>query len=242
MDRPQVKFGEWIEKGFNLYKSHFGLLVLSTLIALVLSAATLGVLAGPMFAGVLYITLALYDRKEPKPEFSNVFKGFDYFLQSLLFILGWGLALTVATFIVGLVPCVGQLAALFLIYGAQAFLMFGLFLIVDRGLEFWPASLESINLVKQNFWPFLGFSVVTSIIGTIGAVACAIGVVITAPIQACILTVAYRDLFAAEEPSFIVAEEVSPPPPPPPPEETEEAESGILEEEPPESGGSDERG
>ena len=44
-------------------------------------------------------------------------------------------------------------------------------------------------MVKRNFWPFLGFSIVSNLIGGIGAVACGIGVVFTLPIQVCILTV-----------------------------------------------------
>ena len=73
--------------------------------------------------------------------------------------------------------------------------MFGLFLIVDRQMEFWPASQESINTVKTNFWPFFGVSAVAGFIGSIGAIAFGIGVVFTIPIQGCILTVAYRDVF-----------------------------------------------
>jgi uncharacterized membrane protein len=91
---------------------------------------------------------------------------------------------------------VGQLAAIFVVYAAQAFLMFGLFLIVDENMDFWPASMESVNKVKTNFWPFLALSVVSSIIGSVGAILCGIGIVVTFPIQACILTVAYREIFS----------------------------------------------
>ncbi len=130
----------------------------------------------------------------------------NYFLNSFLFIFVWGIALVIASVILNLIPCVGQLAALFVIYAAQALLMFGVFLIVDKHMEFWPASMESVNKVKTNFWPFLGLSIVTGIIGSIGAVACGIGVVITAPIQACILTVAYRDIFGEVETQAVTGE------------------------------------
>lgn len=200
MDDVDVKFGEWIEKGFNLYKENFAILVLASLIAVVLSAVTVGVLAGPMCAGVLLITFGLVDKKGPRPEVGTLFKGFEYFLNSFLFVIIWGIALFVVSIIVGLVPCIGQLASLFVIFVAHALLMFGMFLIVDRGREFWPASVESFNKVKPNFWPFLGFSIVSNIIGSIGAIACGIGVVFTLPIQACILTVAYRDVFDGGEP------------------------------------------
>ena len=36
MEKIDVKFGEWIEEGFNLYKNNFGTLVLASVIALVL--------------------------------------------------------------------------------------------------------------------------------------------------------------------------------------------------------------
>jgi uncharacterized membrane protein len=195
MEKVDVKFGEWFEKGFNLYKENIAILILATVVALLLSVATVGILAGPMFAGVLFITLGLYDKTDPKPEAGSLFKGFEYFLNAFLFVFIWGVAMIIASFILGVIPCVGQLASLFVIYVAQTLLMFGLFLIVDKRMEFWPASMESFNKVKTNFWPFLGLLVVTSIIGSIGVIACGIGVVVTAPIQACILTVAYREVF-----------------------------------------------
>jgi uncharacterized membrane protein len=211
MNQVQIKFGKWIEDGFNLYKANIALLTLSSLIAVILSVATFGILGGPMLAGLLFITLRLFDNQQPKPEVGNVFRGFDFFLNALLFFLFWAVAILIACFIIGLVPCIGQLAALFLVYSAQALLMFGLFLIVDHKMDFWPASMESINTVKANFWPFLGFSVIASIIGSIGAIACGIGIIITAPIQACILTVAYREVFA-ERDAAVVGEETVPQP------------------------------
>jgi uncharacterized membrane protein len=204
MEKVDVKFGEWFEKGFNLYKENMATLILAMVVALLLSVVTVGILAGPMFAGILFITLGLFDKTDPKPEAGSLFKGFDYFLNAFLFVFVWGLALTIASFILAVVPCVGYLASLFLLYAVQTLLIFGLFLIVDKRMEFWPASMESFNKVKTNFWPFLGLIVVTSIIGSIGTIACGIGVVVTAPIQACILTVAYREVFhQAGEPAGI---------------------------------------
>ena len=196
MDKAEVRLSEWIEKGFNLYKQNFGVLVLASLIACVISAVTLGILSGPMFAGMLLITLRLFDNEEPKPEVGQVFKGFDFFLNSFLFVLVWGVAFFLASLILAFIPFLGQILSIFLFYAAQTALMFGLFLIVDRKMDFWPASVESFNRVKTNFWPFFGLSVVSGIIGGIGAIVCGIGIVITAPIHACILTVAYRSVFS----------------------------------------------
>jgi uncharacterized membrane protein len=66
-------------------------------------------------------------------------------------------------------------------------------------MDWLPASKESINIVKSNFWPFFGLSAIAGIIGSIGAIACGIGVVITIPIQGCILAVAYREVFGGSD-------------------------------------------
>jgi hypothetical protein len=195
MQKVPVKFGEWIENGFYLYKENFKILVLASIFVVVISSVTVGILAGPMLAGLVLLTLELMAGKEPRPEAGIVFKGFDYFIHSFLFVVVWGISIFIVSIIIGVIPVIGQLASLFAVYAAQAFLMFGLFLIVDRQMEFWPASLESINTVKTNFWPFFALSAVAGIIGSIGVIACGIGVVFTIPIQGCILAVAYREVF-----------------------------------------------
>ncbi len=196
MSEPfRAKIGDWIEGGFNLYKANFKTLVLASIFVVVISAITAGILAGPMLAGLVLVTLQLLDRKEPQPEAGKVFKGFDYFLQSFLFVIVWGIGILIGSVILGVIPVLGQLASIAFVYAAQAFLMFGMFLIVDRQMDWLPASMESINIVKANFWPFFGFSAVAGIIGSLGAIACGIGVVFTIPIQGCILAVAYREIF-----------------------------------------------
>ena len=121
MDKTQVKFGDWIEAGFNLYKENFGTLVLASIFVVVIGTVTAGLLAGPMLAGLVMVTLRLLDRRDPPPEAGNVFKGFDYFLQSFLFVVIWGLALLIGSAILGVIPVVGQLASLAFAYAAQAF-------------------------------------------------------------------------------------------------------------------------
>jgi hypothetical protein len=197
MNKVQVKFGDWIESGFNLYKTNFGTLVLASVFAVVIGTVTVGILAGPMLAGLVLVTLQLLDKKEPRPEAGKVFKGFDYFLQSFLFVIVWGIGILIGSVILGVIPVLGQLASIAFVYAAQAFLMFGMFLIVDRQMDWLPASMESINIVKTNFWPFFGLSAVAGIIGSLGAIACGIGVVFTIPIQGCILAVAYREVFSS---------------------------------------------
>jgi hypothetical protein len=196
MEPVRVNPGEWFEKGFRLYRENILKLVPVTFVALILSVASVGILAGAMLSGVLIITLALLRRQHPKPEILDIFKGFRFFINSLVFVLGWGLLICAGSLILFRIPGIGQLVVLFFIYSAQAFLMFGPFLIVDREMGFFHATITSFNTVKRNFWPFLSVSAVAGVIGSIGCIAFGIGVIVTVPIQVCILTVAYEAVFA----------------------------------------------
>lgn len=193
--KPVVKFGEWIQGGLSLYRDNFVVLVVANLIATILSAITMGVLAGPMLAGLIIIVLSVIDKKEPKAEIGDVFKGFDYFLDAFLFVIIWGAISIAITLLLNLIPCAGQVLSVFVSIIISTLVMFGLFLIVDRKMSFWPASLASINLVKTNFFPFAGLLIVAMVLGYVGALACGIGLIITMPIGTCIIALAYRDLF-----------------------------------------------
>ena len=192
------KFGDWIKEGFDLYKNNLGVLILSSLIAFLLTGITLGILSGPMAAGMILIVLKLRDGEQPLPTAGDVFQGFQYFLPSFLFCIVWGVILFVGCVILSFVPCLGQLLSIALCLAATAFLMFGLFLIVDQKMDFWPASMASIEKVKPAFFPFLGLAVVASILGEIGAVACGIGVFVTMPIYFTIIAATYRDVFGGD--------------------------------------------
>ena len=196
MEKIQVKFGDWIEAGFNLYKQNFSTLVLAAIIAFVLASLTVGILLGPLLAGLVLISLQLFDKTVPSPTVGTIFRGFDFFLNSLLFVVFWGLAVLIGSAILNILPGIGQLLALVFVNVAQTYLMFGMYLIVDQKMNFWPASLLSINVVKTNFWHFFGFAVVSGIIGSVGGVLIGIGIVLTLPIQICINAAAYREIFS----------------------------------------------
>jgi uncharacterized membrane protein len=201
MENSQLNLGSLFEKGFRLYRENLLLLIAASFVALTLSFFSAGILAGPMLSGLLLLMLLLLRRKTPKPELSDVFEGFRFFLNAGVFFFGWGLLVSSVSLILLLIPGIGLLVVLFFIYASQALLMFGPFLIVDQGMDFREASLKSVKRVKSEFWPFLSVSAVAGVIGSIGLLAFGVGVIVTFPIQACILTVAYESVMGerAEE-------------------------------------------
>lgn len=194
MEKVEVKFGEWMQKGFDLYtKGNMGLLVLVALVGLLLSAVTLSVLAGPMMAGTVLITLRL--ARGQKAELNDLFKGFSFFLQSFLLYLVWGLIAVVLLTVLGMIPCLGNILGILVMYAIQTAVMFALFLIVDQGRDFWPATMKAFETIKSNIWPFLGFGFVAMLIGSLGGILCGIGIILTLPAAICMFTVAYLDVF-----------------------------------------------
>ncbi len=200
MNQIEVKFGDWIQRGFDLYKSNFMVLAPAGLLAMVVAMVSFGILAGPLMAGLIMITLALHDKTQPAPQIGDVFKGFSLFLPTFLYCLGLSVVMFVGLFILGLIPCLGQVAGILFVYGLNAVVMFTLFNIVDKKMELMPAVQASIEVVKSNFWPFLGFSLVAAILGSLGVLACGIGAGLTMPLYLCIVGVAYRDLASAPVP------------------------------------------
>ena len=222
MPQVEVKISEWMQEGFELYKQNFGVLVLSSLVAMVLSGITFGILAGPMFAGLAMIFLGLYD-KQPR-QVGDIFKGFNFFVQTFLFVLVWGIIIFVVSIVLNIIPILGQLLSMAVGLGASALLMFSFFLMVEKGMAFWPASMASIDMVRSNFWPFIGFGALAALIGGIGSIACGIGMIFTLPIQWCFITVAYREVFGEKSEGAQAsvpatsAPTITPPPPPVEPE------------------------
>lgn len=87
-DQPSFRTGavrpiECLREGWELIRGHYWLFVGITLVACLLAyLAPFGVLAGPMFCG-LYLCFSKKQRGEPF-KFETLFKGFDYFVQSLI--------------------------------------------------------------------------------------------------------------------------------------------------------------
>lgn len=187
MANGKVDIGGFIAEAWELYKGNFGLLCVATLITMLLGVFTCGVLAGPLWAGLTLVILRVSRKSEPAPAVGDVFKGFDYFLQALLYVV----VLMVAGFVLGFIPMVGQIAPVFLL----PLVMFSMCLIVDQKMEFWPAILASFEKAKGDYVSLLVLSLVAGLISAAGGLLCGVGAILTAPFSTIVAVVAYRHLF-----------------------------------------------
>ena len=198
----EVRVGEWLARAFELYKNNLVLLIATHFVGVMLGVITLGLLMAPMLAGLFAICLRLVDGDEPRPQVGDLFLGFQHFLQPLLFLVAWVVMLSLAQAVLLSLPVVGQVGSLALSFLSGALLMFGIPLIVDRGMEFWPASVTSIETVRSALWPFIALSAVGSLLASVGALLFGFGIFVTLPIYTCVTAVAYRECFARVEGPF----------------------------------------
>lgn len=201
------------------YWLFFGITVVGVLIA---SAVPLGILMGPMMCGIYYC----YFRRMrgESVEFGMLFRGFDYFLESLLatlILLGVSLVLTLplsCLFVAGFMglaaasdhgghPGEPPILAMFGMMGvfyiamlvvsvvAMVFFAFAYPLIVERGLKAWPAVCTSCRAAWANFGGMLGLMCLLMLISVVASLCCYAPALLFMPFYMGTLALAYRKVF-----------------------------------------------
>lgn len=183
-----IKIGEWVNNGLNLFLNNFAELFPVFLIGeLILIAAAytrigLFILHGPVACSLFYIALKKVRGK--KVEMNDIGEGFKIFvpafLAGLLIMIFSGIG-----FVLLILP--GIFVAIMY--------MFTFLLIIDKKKDFWDAMEISRKTVFENIPGFVGFGLVLGLVKLAGLIACGIGVLVTAPIAICALAYAYVDIF-----------------------------------------------
>ena len=242
---PQISFQrgvvqpvECLKAGWELVKDQYWLFVGMCAVAMIVgSAVPLGILMGPMMCG-LY--LVFFSKRRGLPiEFGMLFKGFDYFGQSVIAALLHVIPIMaiiipayvflylgmVAAMVAGSASDSGGVAGLMFVFVVLIFyvavvlviilvsigFMFAYPLIVDRGLPGFEAVKLSFKAGFGNFWRLLGLSLLGGLLGMCGIILCYVGILLVFPITLSSVAVAYEQVFGLNQGA------VSPDLPPPPP-------------------------
>ena len=225
-----------IKAGWNLIRNQYWLFVGITVVGILVgSVVPFGIMFGPMICGIY---LALFKTKRGQPiEFGDLFKGFDYFSDSLIATLLHLIPILVVfvpsyiIFYIGLffmMPRNGEpdprvlfsffgLFAIFwlvmmvlLIFVSVGF-TFAYPLIVDRRLSGLNAVKLSIKAGMANFWQLLGMLLLNGLVSFVGLLFCYVGAFLVLPITFAAIATAYEQVFG------LAVGEVQPNLPPPPP-------------------------
>ena len=228
-----------IKGGWELIKNQYWLFFGMTLVGILIGGAVPIILMGPMMCG---LNLAFFKTRRGEPiEFGTLFKGFDYFGQSVIAAVLHTIlviVIVVPAYILFYVFMFVSIAASSsgggdpnpaAFFGVMA--MFGLFwlvvvtiiiiisigfifvypLIVDRKLSAIDAIKLSFRAALSNFWRLLGMVLLTSLMSVVGVLACYVGAFLVMPISYAAIAKAYEQVFGLDE--GIGFANVPPPPP-----------------------------
>ena len=235
--RGAVKPIECLKAGNELVRSQYWLFVGICAVGMIIASfVPLGILMGPMMCGI-YLTL-FRTRRGQRIEFGDLFKGFDYFGESLIAALLHMIpifVIIVPTYIFFYISMFAMMAAqgggepdpglvlgffgfwaivwivlmLALILISVAF-TFAYPLIVDRRLSGFEAVKLSMKAAIANFWGLLGLMLLSGLLAFAGILLCYVGWFLVMPITFGAIAVAYEQVFGLSE----GAEPNLPPPPP----------------------------
>jgi len=203
----KMEIGAELSKGWRLFQADMGVLIVGGILATVVSAVTCGLLAGPLMVGMLLIAQRLLKNDPVKPQAGDVFKGFDSFVQALLL----SVIATVAIMVLSILPIIGQLAGLIVC----AVMMWALVFIAYEKATAIDAIKKVFELAKSgSFTVPLVFAVIASLIGSLGAIVCVVGIFFTLPLTYCLMACCYATLFSGDPEVIEPIKEQAPPPPP----------------------------
>jgi uncharacterized membrane protein len=219
-----VDIGSCLSRGWELVKNNFWISVgVVVLIYLCLIAASVIpcvggiiqlVIQGPLLGGMYWFFLKLIRRQEAVigDAFSGFSRGFlQLFLVGLVSGLLLGLcmvpgfiALGAASAMKGNVPvaiivlafAVGMIPMVYL----SVCWMFSMPLVIDKGLDFWPAMELSRKVVSLHWGTFFLLLIVCFLVAIAGFLALCVGVLVAAPVIMAALMYVYEDIFSGRAP------------------------------------------
>lgn len=170
--------GAVLRESWELFKKNALVFVLASVVATLAAVVTLGILAGPVFVGLIEIVRRA-QRAEPV-QIGDVFNRFDSFLPSAIALLLIGLAVCIGSF---LLVAPGLLAALFSGFTLHA--------IAYERLSAIDAIKRSFQIVKDNFIQSIALFVLISVAQAIGGTV-VLGLLLALPLSVIVATLAYE--------------------------------------------------
>lgn len=174
--RTNLDLGMVFKEGWRLFVKDLGPILGGFLVATALGVVTLGILLGPLYAG-LYRMVVARVRDGEQPRVGDVFNCLDRFWA----FLGAGLALAILIALASLTIVGGFILATIWLYVFPV--------MVDRGVGLGEAMRISKDLVMENgFWQHLALLVIFVVVNAVIGWPLAL---LTAPFMLAIVGVAY---------------------------------------------------
>lgn len=199
-DRPinedyEINISAYLREAWEHFKENASIFVIAAIIILVTSAilssiprigGLLNTLVGiPLTGGLFY--MALRASIGIKPEIGEILKGFEYFVQLILYSI-----VSSVLIILGLV--------IFIVPGIYLAVSYGFtyLLIIDRNMGFWDAMETSRKAITKKWFSFFSLFLVLAIIVIVSSIPLGLGLLVTVPLSSLTIASVYRDVFQVE--------------------------------------------
>jgi len=133
--------------------------------------------------GGLYLYFLKKMRREPAGV-EAAFTGFRHPFPNLV----------VGGFLMGLLTLLGLVCLILPGIYLLVVWKFAVPLIIDKGLDFWPAMRLSRRIISRHWWKFFGFAIVLALIDLAGILVLGVGVFIAFPVTIAATMYAYEDI------------------------------------------------
>ncbi len=233
---PNVRWGEWIGEGWQMFAARWQVWVLQILIIFVVFAIPVI----PIYALVISAQIGAAETGRP-PEPPAMLIPLVLIAAPLMILVAaflWGglwktaikqlrgepisvgdlfsggdvfLRVLGAFIAIGFLTMLGAVLCYFPALVVMGLLFFTLPLIVDRNLDVSSALSASYEATKKNWFMFTLFVFVLSLLASAGAAACYVGMLATYPLQFTIAAIAYRDVFGVPGARSFASTQVSSP-------------------------------
>ncbi len=213
----QIKPVECYKQGWEIIKSDYWLFFAIALVGGLIGGMSLYILLGVMICGIFYANLQKIDHGIA--SFDNLWKGFGFFVPSLIvtlfivvpMIFVYAIIYVPIIFAAMMGPNLNPEEFMGILIGAFAvdavlivlmvcfhtLLMFSFPLIIDRNLSAFQAMKTSMKAVWKNLGGVTGLIGVQIVLMLLGMLTCGIGIYFLMPILMAGFAVAYRQVFPA---------------------------------------------
>lgn len=204
----ELKIGQYLNEGFQLYKKNIGGFIGITFLIFVLYGASftlsqeneiVGLFASLAFNICLYLIMAGYIIVVKKVRNNEPYEFRDFFAGFKGDIAGQVIAITLIS---SMIIALGMVLCLLPgIYLAIAY-TFGIYIMLFFKIDFWESLEYSRKIVSKKWFSFFGFLLLLGLLNILGLIFLGIGLFVTMPWAMCALYLAFEDVFKPGLDSF----------------------------------------
>lgn len=176
-----------LQKSLDLYLNNFDLILRSTLLAVILSLISFGILIGPLFGGLLILNLKIL--RDKPAAFNEIFGHFDKFLPTLVLCLASG----ICSLIAGKIPVIGTFINILLSPFLLIITSFAMIKVIETKEPPMAAVKEVIKFLKTEPFIIWIYGLIALILSAIGLIIFGIGILLTIPFATVCMSVAYQE-------------------------------------------------